>query len=446
MRCTALLILLASIVAGPVGGTTYTLMPDGTGDFPTIQTALDAVLDGDIIELTDGTYSGAGNRDVEFLGKAVTVRSQTGDPEACIIDCGGTASEFHRGFIFSSGESSATILDGVTVTNGFSDLGGGLYCVLWSSPTISNCRIIANTISESGIGGGGIACIHGSSPLLIQCIIADNAAPTGVGGGVLDSYGTPTFAECTFSGNWSDEAGGGIFCSGSVGYLENCTLAGNAAQAGGGLYCEAQAVIELTNTIVAFGNEGEAAACDSLSTIVLSCSDLYGNIGGDWVGCVEDQLGLAGNISEDPLFCGLESGDFHLQDDSPCGPFSPPNPECDLIGAWPVGCETGTGVTPGMHTSVLDWQLGLSPNPCTGLTHITCSVPSPLVGATPNLGIYDAAGRLMRTFSLDTQVVGTVSLRWDGTDETGAAVPSGRYYCRLRGINDSPGIALILVR
>jgi hypothetical protein len=69
---------------------------------------------------------------------------------------------------------------------------------------------------------------------------------------------------------------------------------------------------------------------------------VYGNAGGDWVGCIEDQYGINGNISEDPLFCDPETGDFRLQEGSPCGPFSPPNEECDLIGAWPVGCGPPT--------------------------------------------------------------------------------------------------------
>ena len=77
---------------------------------------------------------------------------------------------------------------------------------------------------------------------------------------------------------------------------------------------------------------------------ILSCCDLCGNSGGDWVGCIEDQFGIRGNISEDPLFCGPDNGDLTLQDCSPCAPFSPPNPEGDLIGAWPVGCG-GTPTT-----------------------------------------------------------------------------------------------------
>ena len=45
--------------AVPAAATTYIVRPDGTGDFPTIQTAIDAAIDGDIIELTDGTLYAA---------------------------------------------------------------------------------------------------------------------------------------------------------------------------------------------------------------------------------------------------------------------------------------------------------------------------------------------------------------------------------------------------
>lgn len=77
--------------------------------------------------------------------------------------------------------------------------------------------------------------------------------------------------------------------------------------------------------------------------VVLTCCDIYGNEGGDWTGLIAAQYGINGNISEDPLFCDPESGDLRLQENSPCTPFTPPNPDCDLIGAWPVGCG-GTAI------------------------------------------------------------------------------------------------------
>jgi hypothetical protein len=100
-----------------------------------------------------------------------------------------------------------------------------------------------------------------------------------------------------------------------------------------------EAVIE--NTIIALSSEGEGFLCDTSGReLVLSCCDIYGNDGGDWVGCIADQYGVNGNICEDPLFCGDQNPDepFTLRDDSPCAPAG--NPECNLIGAWGVGCDT----------------------------------------------------------------------------------------------------------
>lgn len=70
----------------------------------------------------------------------------------------------------------------------------------------------------------------------------------------------------------------------------------------------------------------------------LRCCDIFGNPGGDWIGLIANQYGTSGNISEDPLYCEPQLMDVGLQEGSPCAPFSPPNPECGRIGAWPVSC------------------------------------------------------------------------------------------------------------
>jgi hypothetical protein len=98
-------------------------------------------------------------------------------------------------------------------------------------------------------------------------------------------------------------------------------------------------------TILAFSLYGGAVMAGH--GVTLSCCDIYGNVGGDWVDYIASQYGINGNISEDPLFCDPENLDFTLHADSPCAPFTPPNPECDLIGAWPVGC----GSTPTVATT-----------------------------------------------------------------------------------------------
>jgi hypothetical protein len=118
--------------------------------------------------------------------------------------------------------------------------------------------------------------------------------------------------------------------------ITECTFFGNSAgTAGGILHMTLDDSLIVENTIVSFSSQGEGV--DGW-LIGLRCSDIYGNQGGDWVGGIEDQFGVNGNISEDPLFCDPENDDFTLEDCSPCAPFSPPNPGCDLIGAWPIGC------------------------------------------------------------------------------------------------------------
>ncbi|MBN2589216.1 MAG: hypothetical protein JXA96_05110, partial [Sedimentisphaerales bacterium] len=57
-------------------------------DYPNIQAAIDDANDGDIVLVAPGTYTGEGNRDIDFMGKAITVKSEYG-PESCIIQCGG---------------------------------------------------------------------------------------------------------------------------------------------------------------------------------------------------------------------------------------------------------------------------------------------------------------------------------------------------------------------
>lgn len=118
-RCVTLLAMVLALFA-TASATTYIVTPDGNGDFPTIQAAIDAAGNGDVIELTDGTFRGAGNRDIDFLGKAVTLRSQSGDPAACVLDCEGTWDEPHRCFYFLNEEDASTVIQGITIANAHS--------------------------------------------------------------------------------------------------------------------------------------------------------------------------------------------------------------------------------------------------------------------------------------------------------------------------------------
>lgn len=104
-------------------------------------------------------------------------------------------------------------------------------------------------------------------------------------------------------------------------------------------------MFDIENSIIAFGTRG-SAVCGEWGEAALFCCDIFGNVGGDWVGPIASQLGMSGNICADPQFADPAAEDFRLLGSSPCAPFTPPNPECDLIGAWPVASSSSVPEPP----------------------------------------------------------------------------------------------------
>ena len=96
-----------SVVTTTATAVTWHVNPEGTGATPDLQSALDMAKNGDTVLLEPGTYTGPGNRQVRFRGKAVLVTSVSG-AASTIIDCEGLG----RGFIFNEGESTNSIVDG----------------------------------------------------------------------------------------------------------------------------------------------------------------------------------------------------------------------------------------------------------------------------------------------------------------------------------------------
>lgn len=217
---------------------TERLVPD---QYQTIQAAIDDCNDGDTVIVGPGIYTADGNRDIDFGGKAITIRStDPNDPNivsATVIDCSGTPSDPHRGFYFHNGEDANSTLDGLTVTNGYQpdEPGGAIYCK-GSSPTVRNCIITANWANS----GGGVGCDYGS-PTIANCVITKNVAQT-YGGGVFCLHWTlytgVTIDNCTIERN-SANSGAGIYCEGTSASITGSTIFHNTAvEAGGGVYCD----------------------------------------------------------------------------------------------------------------------------------------------------------------------------------------------------------------
>jgi hypothetical protein len=157
------------------------------------------------------------------------------------------------------------------------------------------------------------------------------------------------------------------------------------------------------------------------STAQLTCCDLHGNAGGDWVGALAPQLGTNGNICLDPLFCDAPAGDLRLQPSSPCAPYTPPNPECDLLGAQPVGCSSGLPLVEPPQDGMVVRRV--TPNPCRDRLHIECATSGAAGG---EVTVRDPLGRCLRRWTLSG--AGTHQLYWDGRDAGGRRVPGGVYF------------------
>ncbi len=335
MKAVGALIGMCLCMLGSAEADVISVRPDGTGEFPTIQAAIAAASDGDVIELEDGVYQGDGNRNIEFFGKAITVRSASGDPDYCIVDC---EEPGNRGFLFRSNESPATVVADIAIINGSPpgfmgyDGGGAIRCNPDASPTILNCVFRDN----EALGGepfwpwegGAIAAYADPGPALIDCRFYGNAAQRGAA-----IFGRFAIVQnCTFIGN--EGAGTGTVVLDSNVNMEGCTVAWNE---GAGVFASlGSGAGAIQRSIIAF-NEGEAFDCDASAEITFTCCDLFSNSGGDWTNAIAGQLGIRGNLCLDPLFCGLETMDVELQSNSPCAPDY--NPDCGLIGAWPVGCH-----------------------------------------------------------------------------------------------------------
>ncbi len=274
------------------------------GDQPTIQAAIGAAVAGDEVVVAQGTHY---EHDIDFYGKAITVRSTDPDSsavvEATIVD----GSDLGSVFIFQSGEGGGSVVSGLTITNGSAaEYGGGIYCNS-SSPTIRNCRIIEN---EAYYYGGGIYCEPDASPAITGCMIKGNTAY--YGGGLWCNIGSsPTLANCMLVENeavpssGSYPYGAAISCyTDSSPTITHCTIAGNSAGSGGGsFYIWSGSFPVITNCIL-WGDMPEEICAHGGGSPVLTYSDVQGG----WAG--------TGNIDSDPLFVG--EGDYHLTAGSPC--------------------------------------------------------------------------------------------------------------------------------
>ena len=395
------LALAFSLLASVLSAQTTIRVP---GDVPTIQGAIQLAAHGDTVLVAAGTY----NELVDFLGKAITVTSESG-AAVTTIDGTGLSALSAAVVLFGSGEGRGSILRGFTITGGDGGSHVGGIHALGASPRIESCIVRGNR-SYGSVAGGVAGDVY-----LVDCVIEDNLSSFGAGGvwgeavlrrctvrgntgydaGGIQLFGAGRAVNCVITGNWSQEGtyGGGADLGGAETRLVRCLIAENTAvswgqyavqSAGVFVYSPSSPPLILNCTIVrnrvvsphvppgqnCGGVQGHAQL---VNTIVRDNDELqigwsgipvaYSNVAGGHVG--------PGNFDLDPLFVDAANGDYHLQPGSPCvdagasqAPLDPDGTRADvgafhLPQAHVVG-RNGTGQNPLLLTSVTPPRIGAS--------------------------------------------------------------------------------------
>ncbi len=396
---TALAVLVAMLTMGlllagtalPAIATTYIVDAASGGDYQTIQEAVDVVVDGDIVQVVAGTYTGPGNRDINYWGANFVLESESG-AAVTIIDNQGESG--HRLFNIAGAEFDTTcVIRGFTIQGGhlegnengagiylgdgaspkFIDCvirdnhsaganGGGAYLYENCEPIFRNCTFDANTAMyyggalvcsaqspavissctftnnqstvQSGLAHGGAVAMSASSDALVRnCWFEGNTS--GIHGGAVGVYNsTPHFFNTVFLNNTAGGNGGAVYGQLSNAEYHNCTFVKNGAGGDGSVYYIWQASNSyFAECIFAFSQEsrGSTFYCgDAGAPIVNQCCSFANPAGNEPCGTVMTTL------YDDPLFCDITTDDITLASDSPC--LQAENPWGVDLGALGEGC------------------------------------------------------------------------------------------------------------
>jgi predicted outer membrane repeat protein len=355
---------------GPDDTTISDPFEDGSSEHPfdNIQEAIDIAEPGGTIFVLHGTYTGAGNRALDFKGKRIIVTStDPNDPDVVAetkIDCNASEADQNCGFMFQSYETPQSILAGLTITGGYNSVGGGIICESCAAPTVMNCifrdnqatyggaiyignagpRIIncqfnnnqadaggaiynfaeatdCNSILDNCLFLGNNATQNGGAvynngqvnSVFTNCVFTENTS-SGGGGVVRNNYSTNLiFNNCIFNKNQAQNYGGVIRNSGDINVtINNCTFSANSAGFGGSsLACTVDdkgeggtSSLRVINSI--FYDGGNEIFNGDNSKITITYSNIQNSNGtGPWLG--------EGNFYADPCFADADNGDFHLK-------------------------------------------------------------------------------------------------------------------------------------
>lgn len=225
---------LFTLLVLPATATADTVRVDvsGGGDYETLAEGIAAAGYTDTVLVAAGLYQGPMNRDLDFNGKLIVLRSESGS-SATTIDCEHTS----RALTFNSNESYLAVVEGFTITNGYAEedtvnlynsYGGAVHCYA-TNPTFRDVVFVGNTAYGDG---GALNCMFSNSTMsLIDCAFSSNVATRG---GAINSDNTRIVLwDCSFTENLASSWGGAILLDHDSSSMTRCVFTDNEGSMGG---------------------------------------------------------------------------------------------------------------------------------------------------------------------------------------------------------------------
>lgn len=157
-----------------------------------------------------------------MVGKSMTIQGPASVP---VVISGNNASR-----VFHIASNSITSISSLTIANGNSSGGGGIFNDFGCFLTLKNCAVLANVTPDNG---GGLA--NNGSLTALNCTFSGNQAALN-GGGIYTYAGPVTLRNCTIVSNTAVSAsgtGGGILnyslVAGTSNNIGSTIVAGNSA-------------------------------------------------------------------------------------------------------------------------------------------------------------------------------------------------------------------------
>jgi hypothetical protein len=181
------------------------VIEDGSGDYTTIQEAIDAAVwnSGDTVLVYPGEYY----ENINYNGKHITIASlyiiipSVGYIYNTIIDGGQLGS-----CVTMNGGQSAMTINGFTIRNGLGYNAGGIY-IYYATGVVKNCIIEKNI--GTGIQYGGGLSIRNGTGTVMNSTIQNNTGYNG--GGIMIWYSQLSISGTTVKYNHAYGPGGGIY-------------------------------------------------------------------------------------------------------------------------------------------------------------------------------------------------------------------------------------------